>query len=344
MQPNNFNYLIELFNSQQNLTESSLPQFLSVLTDPKSTEQELADLTAAWRNKGETSQEIALIASNVLAQLERICCDFEVLDCCGTGGDNSNTFNISTTCAFIAASGGLKVAKHGGRKTTSASGSIDFLEALSLPSFTEPSKIKKLIETKGLAFIASPALHNILGRWKTVCRKMEFSGQTGLIGTLTNPVKLTQQIIGVPKPEWGPLMIEALRLLGRKKALVIHGEPKLDEASLCGKTFLWLLENNMVSEFVIDPLELGFEKHYELKDLRGGSPEENAHTFLEIINGGGSKAIKETLFLNSALMFWLSDKVKDIKDGIALSEQLISSGQTLRFFEDYKTFVKSIET
>lgn len=338
-----FDFSMSIFQTKKSLNGHTVEQFLSVLTDPKASEEEIAALTAAWKAKGETSDELAAIAEYILKKLDRVDTPFDVIDCCGTGGDNSGTFNVSTTSAVLAACAGVKVAKHGGRKTTSASGSIDLLEALGASTFVEPEKIKQSLEKIGLAFIASPALHGMLGRWKNICRKLNFAGQTGLIGTLTNPVHLTHQVIGVPKPEWGPLMIEALKKLGRKQAIVVHGKPKLDEASLCGLNQLWILQNDQISEKVIDPKDFGLKEYYSLDELRGGEPKENAEIFLKLIKGEAPKAIFETVLLNTGLMLWLYGKSGSIECGMQMVKNLVASGEALRFWENFIAETKKLK-
>ncbi len=323
----------------KDLNEESVPEFISLLSDPQFTEDELAAITIDWKNKGETPNELALIAKYILNKIDTLQVGFDVVDCCGTGGDNSGTYNISTTCAFLAAACGLRVAKHGGRKTTSSSGSIDFLEILEVKTFSQAKDIKQELENKGLVFIASPATQNILGRWKGVCKKLKFFGQTGLIGTLTNPVNLSHQVLGVPKPEWGPLMLEALKILGRKRALVVHGHPTMDEASLCGKTQIWQLEEERTKYFELEPKELGFniQNNYSLEELKGGNPEQNAKIFHQIINGQASKAILDTVLLNTALVLWLCGTVSSLDNGIQETNRIIGSGEVRRFLESFMT-------
>lgn len=333
---NNFIELINFFKEKKNLDCEFVQKFIDFLSNSQSSEIELAALTAAWKIKGENADELALIAQNILSKLSEIEIENPIVDCCGTGGDGLNTFNISTTSAFLAAAFGIKVAKHGGRKTTSISGSIDFIEALKIPCFSEPEEIKKQIAKNGIVFIASPALHSILGKWKTVCRKLGFSGQTGLIGTLTNPVKITHQIIGVPKPEWGFLMAEALKLLGRQKAIIVHGFPCLDEASLCGLNQIWFLQNGQITHSTIDPYDLGLRKTYMIEELKGGLPEENVQIFHSILQNKASEALINTVCLNTGLILWLCEYSKNLKEGFEKTQKLISSGDALVFWQNLK--------
>ncbi|MFN5538633.1 MAG: anthranilate phosphoribosyltransferase [Candidatus Melainabacteria bacterium] len=339
---NIFNKLLKQFQTGEDLNQETAEEFITFLSDSESTEEEMGTLTSAWKAKGEKSDELVFISKHLLTLLESIQNQSNILDCCGTGGDNSGSFNISTTSSFIAAAAGVKIAKHGGRKTTSASGSIDFLEALQIPTLTNSQEIKKNLDEKGLVFIASPATQRILGRWKAVCRKLEFYGQTGLIGTLTNPVTLTYQIIGVPKYEWGSLMIESLSKLGRKKAIVVFGEPGLDELSLCGTNHLWFLENGKINEITLSQAELyshlgiNENSHFTLEDIKGADPETNAKIFLEVLNGKASNAILQTIYANTGLILWIAEKTNSLKAGMEEAKRLVQSGKAKEFYEHYQ--------
>ncbi len=329
--------LIEKFEKKKSLkTSPEIVDFISLLANPEVSDIKKAALTAAWKIKGEDPQELFLIANYLLDLTGRIETGLEVIDCCGTGGDNAQTFNISTTSAFVAAAAGVRIAKHGGRKTTSASGSIDFLEAIGIPCFNDPTQIKDLLERTNLVFISSPIMKNVLGSWKSICQKLGFAGQTGLIGTLTNPVNLNCQIIGVPKPNWGRLMAETLQLLKRKKALVIHGFPYLDEGSLGGLNKIWLLENDRITESAIDPKDLGLSKYYDLAEIKGGSPAENAQIFFDFLNGKANEAIEKTILFNAGLILWIYGKADSALIGSQQAEEVLKSGKLLDFWHAYK--------
>jgi len=311
--------LIDLFKSQQDLTQKTVSEFIDFLANSDTHEIDLATVTAAWKVKGYKSSELALIAKYIREKYLDIL-DLpgeKVFDCCGTGGDSAQTFNISTTCAFILSKMEVKVAKHGGRKTTSACGSIDFLEAMGIETLTEKSKIEENLKTQNLAFIASPALQKLLGRWKQVCSKLEFHGQTGLIGTLTNPVNLTHQLLGVSKREWGELMSNALLELGRERAMVVFGAPQLDEVSVCGETEIWEIENKQIKNYKINSEDYGIKKS-SLDNLRGGDGKYNADIFRDLMSGNTKKhqAIWDAIVLNSAVSLKLLDKASSIKEGI----------------------------
>lgn len=327
--------LVNIFRSGKDLDKESAAALVRFFTNPESSQTDIAILTAAWKSKGCKSEELFYIASYILEnELERINFEGKIIDCCGIGGDNSGTFNISTSSAFVLASMGINVAKHGGRKTSSLSGSMDFLEALGIKTFSETELIKKRLEETGLAFIGSPALHKVLGRWKSICKELEFTGQTGLIGTLTNPVCISHQLIGVPKLELGEIMINALKMLGRKRAAVIFGKPRLDEISVCGNTTVWELKNNEISHYEINPEDFGIEI-YSLEALRGNTPEYNAKIFNDLIHNKATKAITDCVALNAGFSAYLYDYSQSVKDGFIQAKASIENGNVKNFFENY---------
>ncbi|HEY9886516.1 MAG TPA: anthranilate phosphoribosyltransferase [Vampirovibrionales bacterium] len=333
--------LINAFSEGQDLDEALVDTFLDELSSEATTKPLMAALTAAWKCKGESSQELALIATNVLKRIGSFSIGSDVLDCCGTGGDHSGTFNISTTAAFILATAGIKVAKHGGRKTTSASGSIDLLEELGVPTFSGEQQIKETLKTQNLVFISSPATHKLLGRWKSVCKKLSFSGQTGLVGTLTNPIHLSHQLLGVPKYEWGTLMVEAQRIMGRKNAIVVFGEPQLDEASFCGRNHLWILKEGSVHKEEFDVSDFrGLASPYTIADIQGSNPKQNALLFKAIISGQASSPIVDTVCLNAGLGFYLVGKTSSIQDGFLQAKEIVHSGSSEQFFNEYINYNK----
>lgn len=334
------NQFISHLKNNKNIDNSNVQDFVSILSSQDIHEIDLGALTAAWKLKGYKPEELVSIANYIrnnyldCIKLEDLN-STEIIDCCGTGGDFSGSYNISTTMAIILASMGITVAKHGGRSTTSQSGSIDFLEAINLPTLTDKPEIINSLNKNNLAFIASPALHQLLGRWKTICKKLEFGGQTGLIGTLTNPVNITHQILGVPKYEWGELLINSLQLLNRQRAIVVYGEPRLDEASIAGNTYIWELKNNTITEYKLTLEELGFEK-YSLDAIKGGSPEYNAQIFNNILSNNTSPELIKALSLNTSLGLYILDKTNNIQTGISQVEKYLKQDNLANYYAKLK--------
>jgi len=341
MVTNLFEFLFGKLRQNQDFDNiSSVSKFVDFLAERTNSEIEIAALTAAWKTKEIKALELKLI-SDYLVQKIRVNSEIpeesfkpkniKIIDCCGTGGDLSGTFNISTVSSIVAGSLGCKIVKHGGRKTTSMTGSIDLLEFLKIPVQTDFRNLKNELIEKNLVFVASPALHQILGRWKLVCRKLEIPGQTGLVGTISNPVDLDCQVLGVAKPELLELLGKTLKLLNRKKALVIHGEPRLDEASISGKTRIHQIKDQSSEEFEFTPEEFGL-KRQSIEEIRGGSPETNARILDKILNNRSSRAQLEVILLNAGLIVWTYGLFDSLEDSLAACERALKENKVQEFF------------
>jgi anthranilate phosphoribosyltransferase len=309
--------------------------FVECIAHPASTSVEIAALTAAWKAKGQSVEDLLAVVNYLQATyLPVIEVEGLVFDCCGTGGDGRGTFNISTALAFILATAGVRVAKHGGRRTTSASGSIDFLEALEVPTYSERETIQHTLGEKGLVFIASPILGKLLKRWKEVCRHLGLMGQTGLIGTLTNPVRVSRQLVGVHERSRCEMLGKALSRLGREKAAAVCSEPGLDELSTCGTNYVYLWEDGGSRELVIAPRDFGL-RISSVADLQGGTPLDNAATFRDLLNNQGPTGLLETMYLNAGFSLWLCGLASSIEEGIAKASELLRTGAVEDFFSRY---------
>lgn len=332
----NFNELYNCFKEDNKLSEDILQHFINYLADPNNSEVDLAALTVAWRHRGYTAEDLYYIVSYIREQyLDCVDVAFPILDCCGVGGDHSNSYNISTTVAFVLGAMGVPVAKHGGRSTTSQSGSIDFLEAAGLPCHTQSDEIIKSLSQHNLAFIASPALQSVLGRWKQACKKTQLFGQTGLIGTLTNPINIQYQLLGVPSFELGKLMIETLQMLGRQRAMVVYGEPQLDEISVCGMSHIWELNDGNIQYYRVHPSEYGMEEFY-MEELRGGSSAWNAQLFQKFIKGVDYlPGIAESVYLNAAFALKMVGQVPSVVEGLGQVQEFQQKGNLLHFYKEF---------
>ena len=343
-----FEVLFRRFQQNQGLEQKAFAKdFIDFLGSEKSQEIEIAALTAAWKMRGIRAEELKSLSDYLISQVRANSQTdpkkfklkkTAVLDCCGTGGDLSNTFNISTISAIVAASLGCKIVKHGGRRTTSTTGSIDLLEFLSVPVQLNFESTEEQLAEKNLLFIASPALHKLLGHWKIICQKLEIPGQTGLLGTLSNPIELDYQVLGVAKPELVDLLASTLQLTQRKKALVIHGEPKLDEASIAGKTRICQVEAGRISQdFEIDPAELGLKKQ-GLEKIRGGSPGVNARILAKILDNRASRGQLEVVLLNAGLIVWTYGLYNSLESSLDACEKAIQEKRVKEFFHSKVQF------
>lgn len=321
------------------LTEDEAVELMEEIMNGRSSDAQIAALITALRIKGETVEEITGFAKVMRQMATPIMTNHNcLLDTCGTGGDGSETFNISTTVAFIAAAAGIPVAKHGNRSVSSRSGSADVLETLGVNLKLTPEQVGECIDLTGIGFLFAPALHGAMkyaiGPRKEIGIRTVFN----ILGPLTNPAGAQCQLLGVYSPELTQLLAEVLAKLGAKSAMVIHGSGGLDEASTLGKTKVSEVKDGKVNTYEIDPYELGIP-YVTLDEIKGGTPEENAEIVRNLLNGEkGAK--RDIVLLNSAIALKVFGSVKDLREGIIASEHLIDSGAAFRKLNQFVDFTR----
>ncbi|MDX1917518.1 MAG: anthranilate phosphoribosyltransferase [Candidatus Caenarcaniphilales bacterium] len=330
--------LLSLIESDADFTAEMAGLLVEFFADKEVSLHLKAALTAAWKLRGERSEDLFQIASYIRQKkLKQPSLATGIADCCGTGGDQSDSFNISTATALVASSLGVSIAKHGGRKTTSTSGSVDFLEALGISTIAEPERIEKALSTHNLVFIASPALQNLLVDWKQVCRKLSFHGQTGLIGTLTNPLRLDYQLLGVSRPEWGHILVEVLRKQGLKRAAVVHSAQSFDELTTVGTNQVWFWDGTKISDYTFEPEDYGLQRAYPAQ-LKGGTPHINAQIFERLIDAQDQdlQPLRETIALNAGFLLWIAEKADSPGISIKLALDALQSGKVRNLYTKIK--------
>lgn len=287
---------------------------------------EIKQFLIALDQKGETVEEIAGLASVMRANAVQI----EVpnglyIDNCGTGGDGIQSFNVSTTAAFVIAGAGLKVAKHGNRKVSSLAGSSDVLEALGIHLFTNVEETASLLEKEGIAFLHAPNMHPKLGRIGEVRRAIGKPTIFNLVGPLTNPVPLKTQFVGISRPHFTTEYAEVLHLLDRKRAIVVSAENGMDEASLAGNNSFVLLDHGDIVPFKLSAEDVGL-KSQPISAIRGGNATENAVILRELLDGKQSPYF-DTVIFNAGIALFAYGLVDKMKDGIELARESIFSGK-----------------
>lgn len=266
-------YLAKLAE-RQTLTEDEMSRAAQALFSTDITESEMAAFLMALKAKGETAGEIASLVRVMRKEARSVqphCVN--VMDNCGTGGDGSQSFNISTTSAFVLAGAGVKVAKHGNRSISSKTGSADVLEELGVNLFLEPEMMKELLEENGITFLFAPSIHPNSARIMKVRKELKIPTVFNLLGPLTNPVQLDTQLLGINRRDMLELFAEVLHKLGRKRAVVVHGAGSMDEASLQGENSLVLLEEGDIIPFTLHPEEVNLPI-YGNEEIRGGNAKE----------------------------------------------------------------------
>ena len=293
----------------------------------EATPAQLGSFLTALRLKGETTQELAGMASVMREFALKVDVDGPLVDTVGTGGDGSNTFNISTATAFVAAGAGLKVAKHGNRAASSSCGSADVLEALGANIELTPQAVARCINEVGVGYMFAQAFHPAMRHAGPVRREIGIRTVFNILGPLTNPAGAQVQLLGVAFPELGATMAEVLRLLGAHHAMIVHGHGGLDEISLSGDTSVWELQGDQVREWTVRVSDTGLP-YTPVEAVRGGDKEQNAATMRSLFQGEPGP-VRDMVLLNSAGVLLVGDLVATIREGVQLAAEIIDSGAAL---------------
>jgi anthranilate synthase/phosphoribosyltransferase len=322
------NVYLRKIMEKEDLTEQESYEASKKLFDEETKESEIAAFLIGLKLKGETLDEVLGLVRVLREKAIHFPTFMEgVLDNCGTGGDKSGSFNISTTSAFVLAGGGVKVAKHGNRSVSSKSGSADVLECLGVNLTCSPEHTEQLLKEVGIAFLFAPHVHPNLSRIMKVRKELNIPTIFNLIGPLTNPVALENQVLGIYKRDMIEPIARVLHKLGRKRAVVINGSGYVDEASLQGENHLAVLEDGNVRTLTLHPKEVGL-KQVDNSHIRGGSPKENAAITMRILNGEEG-AYRDTVLLNTGIGFLVSGLANNFQEGVELAKESIDSGKAL---------------
>lgn len=280
----------------------------------------------ALQMKGISAAELAGMAKVLQSQAQSIeRPEFPLIDTCGTGGDGSSTFNISTAVAFVASAAGLRVAKHGNRSASSLVGSADVLEALGVNLSAPPERIQAAVQEVGVTFLFAPGWHPALKVVAPMRRTLKVRTVFNLLGPLVNPLQPTGQVIGVYHSALIEPMAEALKLLGKESAIVLHGRERLDEAGLGDLTDIAVLNNQTVELTTIDPQALGLEKA-PINALRGGDISVNTEILRSVLQGKGTQAQQDAVTLNAALALRVGQAAESDEQGIDRAREILKSG------------------
>jgi len=309
----------------KDLTEEEMAQMIMDIFSGALSDAQIGAFMGALATKGETFEELAGAARAMRKKAHRIQTSAAtVIDTCGTGGDGAQTFNISTTTSFVVAACGVTVAKHGNRSISSRCGSADLLEELGVKIDVDPEITEEAIAEIGIGFLFAPVYHNAMRYAANARKEIGLRSIFNMLGPLTNPAAANCQLLGVYAPELTEMFADALRLLGAKSALVVHGHDGLDEISICAPTRISELKDDSIRTYDINPDDF-FGRLASPGDLRGGNPSENAEITKNILNGeNGPK--RNVILLNTAAALMAAGKAKDLKEGIKLAENSIDSG------------------
>ena len=309
------------------LSEQDAAACMDELMTGAASPAQFAAYVTALRLKGETADEIAGMARVMREKSSRLHVDGELLDTCGTGGDGSGSFNVSTCAAFIAAGAGARVAKHGNRAMTSQCGSADVLEALGAKIDLNPEQVEACIDQAGIGFMFAQAFHPAMKHVAAARREIGIRTVFNLLGPLTNPAGATCQVLGVPREDLVETIAVVMQRLGSKRALVVHGDGGLDEVSISGESLIAELTPDGVRQYRVTPEDAGLKRH-DIGALRGGTPAQNAVEMRNVLEGVPG-ALRDFALINSAAALVAWGSARDLAEGVPLAVESIDSGAAL---------------
>jgi len=317
----NLNKIIQ----RKDLNEAEMSQMLTEIFSGNITDAQTGAFMAALATKGETFEELAGAAKAMRRKARRIQnSSATIVDTCGTGGDGANTFNISTTTAFVVAGCAVTVAKHGNRSVSSRCGSADLLEALGVRIDTDPERVEEAIAEIGIGFLFAPIFHSAMRFVAKARKEVGLRSIFNMLGPLTNPAAANCQLLGVYRPELTEMFANALKLLGTKRAFVVHGHDGLDEISVCAPTRLSELRDGIIRTYDITPEQFNIEPAGP-EELTGGDPQTNAEITKAILKGEKGPR-RDVVLLNAAAALMAAGKAGDFKAGIHLAKNSIDTG------------------
>jgi anthranilate phosphoribosyltransferase len=316
----------------QDLDQDSSASMLTDIFSGDIKDAQIGAFMAALATKGETFEELAGAARAMRRKAVKIqTLSKRVIDTCGTGGDSSGSFNISTTTAFVVAGAGVTVAKHGNRSISSKCGSADVLEELGIKLDVDPEIVEEAINEIGIGFMFAPMYHGSMKYAGKARQDCGIRSIFNMLGPLTNPAAASCQLLGVYAPQLTEMFAQALKVLGVQKAFVVHGHDGMDEITTTTTTRVSELDQGNIKSYDLDPLDF-FEDYAKPEDLKGGDVKENAAITLSILKGEkGPK--RDIVILNSGTALVAAQMADNIKTGIQLAEQSVDSGKALEKLE-----------
>ncbi len=325
--------IVKIVNKEDLTYEEAYTVMNEIMSGSTSPTQNAAFLAALSTKsaRAETTDEIAGCAAAMRAHAERVETGMDVFEIVGTGGDNAQSFNISTTSAFVAAAGGMKVAKHGNRAASSKCGTADCLEALGVNIHQSPEKCRELLREAGMCFFFAQKYHTSMKYVGAIRKELGFRTVFNILGPLTNPASPSMQLLGVYDEYLVEPLAQVLINLGIRRGMVVYGRDRLDEISLSAPTAVCEIRDDWFRSFVITPEDFGFQRCTKA-DLKGGTPEENAQITRDILAGKkGHK--RNAVLLNAGAALCIGGKAGSIKEGVELAAELIDSGKARAMLE-----------
>lgn len=321
-------------SKKQNLTYQEAEEVMDEIMSGKATPVQMSAYLTALALKGETIDEITASAAGMRAHCIKLLHDMDVLEIVGTGGDGSNSFNISTTASMVIAAGGVPVAKHGNRAASSKSGAADVLEVLGVKITIPPEKSQELLKKIGICFLFAQNYHIAMKYVAPIRKELGIRTVFNILGPLSNPAGANMELMGVYDKALVEPLAQVMANLGVTRGMVVFGQDSLDEISMSAPTSVCEIKDGKFTSYVLTPEQFGYERCTK-EELQGGTPQENAEITKAILEGKETGAKRHAVCLNAGAALYIAGKAASIEAGVKMAEQLIDSGAALKKLEEF---------
>ena len=322
-------------SKKENLNYEEAKEVMNEIMSGKATAVQMSSYLTALSMKGETIEEITGSAAGMRANCIKLLHNMEVLEIVGTGGDNSNSFNISTASAIVIASGGVAVAKHGNRAASSKCGAADVLEELGININISPEKSREILSKINICFLFAQNYHIAMKYVAPVRKELGIRTVFNILGPLSNPAGANIELMGVYDESLIEPLAKVMQNLGVKRGMVVYGTDKIDEISMSSETKVCeILDKENLKSYTISPKDFGYD-FCDKKELEGGSVKENAEIIRNIFNLNDNGAKRKAVCMNAGAGFYIAKKVKNIKEGVQMAESLIDEKKAFEKLEDF---------
>lgn len=325
--------IVKLYK-KQDLTYGEAEEVMDEIMSGKATPVQMSAYLTALALKGETIDEITASAAGMRAHCIKLLHDMDVLEIVGTGGDGSNSFNISTTASLVIAAGGVPVAKHGNRAASSKSGAADVLEALGVKITISPEKSQELLEKIGICFLFAQNYHIAMKYVAPIRKELGVRTVFNILGPLSNPAGANMELMGVYDEALVEPLAQVMANLGVTRGMVVFGQDSLDEISMSAPTSVCEIKDGKFTSYVLTPEQFGYERCTK-EELQGGTPQENAEITKAILEGKETGAKRHAVCLNAGAALYIAGKAASIEAGVKMAEQLIDSGAAMKKLEEF---------
>lgn len=321
-------------SKKEDLTYEEAEAVMNEIMGGEATPVQMSAYLTALSLKGETIDEITASAAGMRAHCIKLLHDMDVLEIVGTGGDGSNSFNISTTSAMVIAAGGVPVAKHGNRAASSKCGAADVLEALGVKITISPERSAEILKKINICFLFAQNYHIAMKYVAPIRKELRIRTVFNILGLLSNPAGANMELMGVFDEALVEPLAQVMAKLGVRRGMVVYGQDKLDEISMCAPTSVCEIKDGWFQSYEIVPEQFGYTRCSK-EELQGGTPEENAAITRAILSGEEKGAKRQAVCLNAGASLYITGKAATIEEGVRMAEQLIDSGAAMKKLEEF---------